>query len=150
MAVYCPFVQSSFPTAGRESCLIMLPVSASETIQACHREVCWLLFCSYYIPAKCLSWWRIDYVPMQMMTPQYWQLFASQQADLLLLPSLTETWLGFRSGEITDAYSHAVHENRLHAYADDSILLAVVLKPADRPAAAAASFNRDLASIQEW
>ena len=39
-------------------------------------------------------------------------------------------------------------ENRLFAYADDSTLLAVVCKPADRPAAAA-SRNRDLARIQE-
>ena len=40
-------------------------------------------------------------------------------------------------------------ENRLFAYADDSTLLAVVRKPADRPAVAA-SLNRDLARIQEW
>ena len=40
-------------------------------------------------------------------------------------------------------------ENRLFAYADDSTLMAVVHKPADRPAVAA-SFNRDLAGIQEW
>ena len=40
-------------------------------------------------------------------------------------------------------------ENRLYDYADDSTLLAVVRKPADRPAVAA-SLNRDLARIQEW
>ena len=40
-------------------------------------------------------------------------------------------------------------ENRLYAYADDSSLLAVVHKPADRPAVAG-SLNRDLARIQEW
>ena len=40
-------------------------------------------------------------------------------------------------------------ENRLFAYADDSSLLAVVRKPADRPAVAA-SLNRNLARIQEW
>ena len=39
-------------------------------------------------------------------------------------------------------------ENRLYAYADNSTLLAVVRKPADRPALAA-SLNRDLARIQE-
>ena len=33
-----------------------------------------VLFCLSYIPAKCLSWLRTDYVPMQM-TPHYWQLF---------------------------------------------------------------------------
>ena len=40
-------------------------------------------------------------------------------------------------------------ENTLFAYADDSTLLAVVRKPADRPAVAAA-LNIDLAIIQEW
>ena len=40
-------------------------------------------------------------------------------------------------------------ENRLFAYADDSTQLAVVRKPADRPAVAA-SLNRELARIQEW
>ena len=40
-------------------------------------------------------------------------------------------------------------ENRLHACSDDSTLLAVVRKPADRPAVAA-SLNRDLARIQKW
>ena len=40
-------------------------------------------------------------------------------------------------------------ENRLFFYADDSTLLAVVRKPADRPAVVA-SVNRDLARIQEW
>ena len=40
-------------------------------------------------------------------------------------------------------------ESRLYSYADDSTLLAVVRKPADRPAVAA-SLNRDLARIQEW
>ena len=40
-------------------------------------------------------------------------------------------------------------ENRLHAYADDTTLLAFVRKPADRPDVAA-SLNWDLAKIQEW
>ena len=39
-------------------------------------------------------------------------------------------------------------ENRLFAYPDDSTLVAVVRKPADRPAVAA-SLNRDWARIQE-
>ena len=42
------------------------------------------------------------YISMQM-TPHYWQLFANQLTDLLLLPPLTGTWLGFRSGAITGA-----------------------------------------------
>ena len=29
-----------------------------------------------FIPVKCLSWWRTGYMPM-LMTPHYWQLFAS-------------------------------------------------------------------------
>ena len=37
--------------------------------------------------------------------------------------------------------------NRLYAYADDTTLLAVVRKPADRPAFAA-SLNRGMARIQ--
>ena len=40
-------------------------------------------------------------------------------------------------------------ENKLYPYADDSILMAVVHKLADRPAVAA-SLNRDLARIQDW
>ena len=40
-------------------------------------------------------------------------------------------------------------ENRLFPYADDSTLLAVVRKPADRRAVAV-FLNRDLAGIQEW
>ena len=40
-------------------------------------------------------------------------------------------------------------EYRLFAYADDSTLLSVVRKLADKPAVAA-SLNRDLARIQEW
>ena len=41
-------------------------------------------------------------LPMQM-TPLYWQLFASKQTDLLLLPPLTGTCLGFRSDAIIGA-----------------------------------------------
>ena len=40
-------------------------------------------------------------------------------------------------------------ENILFAFADDSTVLAVVRKPADRPAVAA-SLKKDLARIQEW
>ena len=43
-----------------------------------------------------------DDLPMQM-TPHYWQLFANQQTDMLLLSPLTGTWLGFGSGAITGA-----------------------------------------------
>ena len=40
-------------------------------------------------------------------------------------------------------------EDILSANADDSTLLVIVRKPADRPAVAA-SLNRDLVRIQEW
>ena len=77
-------------------------LSGSQSFLASHREVGWVLFCSSFIPLKYLSRWRTDYILM-LMTPHYWQLFACQQTDLLLLPPLTETWLGFRSGAITGA-----------------------------------------------
>ena len=47
----------------------------SQSFQACHREVCWTLYCSSYIPANCFSWRGTDYMPMQM-APHYCQLFA--------------------------------------------------------------------------
>ena len=34
------------------------------------------------------------------MTPHYRQFFAGQQTDLLMLPLITRTWLGYRSGAI--------------------------------------------------
>ena len=52
-------------------------------------------FCLSYIPAKCLSYLRTDYLPMQM-TSHYWQLFT--------VPLLSGIWLGFRSGAITGVY----------------------------------------------
>ena len=47
------------------------------------------VLCSFCIPVKCLSWQRTDYMPI-LMTPYYWQLFASQQTELLLLPPLND------------------------------------------------------------
>ena len=85
---------------------VMVDGATSEwipiSVQACHRVVCWVIFCLSFILAKCLSRLRTDYMPMQM-TPHYWQLLSSQQTDLLLLPPLTGTWLGFRSGAIIGA-----------------------------------------------
>ena len=75
---------------------MVLLVSRPQLFLTCHREVSWVLFYSYFIPVKCLNWWRTNYIPM-LMTPHYWQLFASQQTGLLSLPPLTGTWLGFRS-----------------------------------------------------
>ena len=84
----CPFVGCPSPTAGRESWLMMLPVNWSQSFLACHREVWSVLFCLSYIPVKCLRGLRTHYIQMQM-TPHYWQLSASQETDLLLLPPLT-------------------------------------------------------------
>ena len=56
----------------------------------------------YNIPRKCSSWWRTDYMIMQM-TPHYWQLFASQRTDLLFQPLSTGTWLEFKNSSITGA-----------------------------------------------
>ena len=89
----CLFVESYSPTVGT---VVNPPMSGSQLFQACHRGVWWVIFCSSFILAKCLSWLRTNYV-----------------------------------------------------YADDSTLLAVVCKPAER-SAVAASLNRNLARIQEW
>ena len=45
---------------------MVLIVSKFQSFQAHHREVCWV-FCSSYIPAKCLSWWRTDYMPKRVI-----------------------------------------------------------------------------------
>ena len=76
VAVCCPFVESSSPTEGRESWLMVLRVSGFQSFQACLREVCWVLFSLSHIPAKCLSCFRTDYLLMHM-TPHCWQLFVS-------------------------------------------------------------------------
>ena len=77
---------------GRESWLMVLLVSGSQSFLVCHREVCWVLFSSFFIPVKCLSLWRTDYMPI-LITPHYWQLFACQQTDLLLLLNRDLAWI---------------------------------------------------------
>ena len=74
----------------------IFPPKLCIIVSGVQQGVCWVLSWSSIIPVKCLSWWRTDYTPM-LMTPHYWQLFASQQTDLLLQPLLTGTWLGFRN-----------------------------------------------------
>ena len=64
-----------------------------------------------FIPVKCLRWWRTDCIHMLMC------------------------WVIYYSSFYTSLMSEMV-ENRLYTYADDSTLLAVVLKPTDRPAVA--------------
>ena len=59
-----------------------IPIISGAPQEGCW--VGWVLIYLFYKPAKCMSWLRADYFPMQM-TPHYWQLFASQQTDLLLL-----------------------------------------------------------------
>ena len=74
-----------------------------QSFQACHREVCWVhtLFILYTSEMFELVW-RTVYIPMQM-TPHYWELLASQQTDLLLVPPFSKTCLGYRSSAITGA-----------------------------------------------
>ena len=45
--------------------------------------------------------------------PHYWQFFTSQQTALRLMPHLTGTWLGFRSGAITGALYWTVSKRRV-------------------------------------
>ena len=65
---------------------------------------------------------------------------------LFILYTYLDTCSGFEAAKTCSEMSELV-EDKLYAYADDSTLLAVVRKPADRPAVAA-SHNRDLARIQ--
>ena len=66
----------------------VLHVSESKLFLVCYRYVGSSSIWSSFILVKRLSWWRTDYMPM-LMTPHYWKLIASQQTDLLMLPSLT-------------------------------------------------------------
>ena len=70
--------------------------------------------------SKCLTLLRTDYLPIQM-PPRYWQLFAFQQTDLLLLHPLTETWLGFRNGAITGAWYWILTKLRLKSLVDPGL-----------------------------
>ena len=70
VAVCCLIVGSSSPTEGSESWFMVLLESGSQSFLACHRVVCWVLFWSSFLPVKCLSYWRTDYMPM-LMTPHY-------------------------------------------------------------------------------
>ena len=81
---------------------MVLLVNGSKLFLACHREVCCpFLFILYTSEMFELLENRLyEYAD----TPHYWQLFASQQRDLLLLPPLTGTWLGFMSGATTGAW----------------------------------------------
>ena len=63
--------------------------------------------------------------------------------------SATGKCVGYSSIYYINSEMFKLAKNRLFAYADDSTLLAVVCKPADRPAVAAI-FNRKLARMQEW
>ena len=47
------FEESFSPIACRESWFMVLLVSESLSFRTCHRALCWALFSSYYIPAKC-------------------------------------------------------------------------------------------------
>ena len=62
-----------------------------------------LLFILYTSEMFERGWWRTDNIMLMLMTSHYWQFFTSQQTDLLLLPPLAGTWLGFRNGAINSA-----------------------------------------------
>ena len=86
--------------------------------------------------------------------------FHSNRRQRLVVDGATSEWIPIVSGVpqgcvvsstfiIYTSEMFELVQNRLYTYADDTTLLAVVRKPADRPAVAA-SINRDLAKIQEW
>ena len=86
--------------------------------------------------------------------------FLSDRRERVVVAGSASEWIqiisGVPQGSVLGPLLFILHtseilelvENRLFAYADDSTLLAVVRKPADRPAVAA-SLNRDLTRIQE-
>ena len=87
--------------------------------------------------------------------------FLSNRRQIVVVDGATSEWIpivsGVPQGSVLGPLRFILYtsemfelvENRLYAYADDSTLLAVVRKPADRPAVAA-SLNRDFSRIQEW
>ena len=82
--------------------------------------------------------------------------FLSNRRQRVVVDGATNEWIPIVSGMpqgcvlgpllfiLCTSQMFALVENRQYAFADDSTLLAVVRKPADRPALAA-SLNRDLA-----
>ena len=90
-----------------------------------------------------------------------WTEFLSDHRQRVMVDDAASQWIpiisGMPLGSVLGLLLFMIYtsklfelvENRLFAYEDDSTLLAVVHKPADRPAVAA-SLNRDLARIQEW
>ena len=87
--------------------------------------------------------------------------FLSDRRQRVLVDGAASEWIpiisGVPQGRVLGPlqfilYTSEIFElvkNTLFAYGDDSTLLAVVRKPADRPAIAA-SLNRDLARIQKF
>ena len=94
VAVFCPFVGSSSPTAGR----VVVDGATSQWIPIVSAVpqgsvLGPLLFILYTSEMFELVENRLELYAYMLMTPHYWQLFACQQIDLLLLPPLTGTWL---------------------------------------------------------
>ena len=80
--------------------------------------------------------------------------FLSNHRQRVMIDGATSEWISIVSGVpllliLYTSEMFELVENTPYAYADDSTILVVVHKPADRPAVAA-SHNRDLARIQEW
>ena len=82
-----------------------------------------LLFILYSSELFDLVIWlcRYAYDMPVLMTLHYWQFFASQQTDILLLSPLTGTWLGFRSGAITGARYWILTKLRLKRLVDPGL-----------------------------
>ena len=87
--------------------------------------------------------------------------FLSNRRQRIVVDGATSEWIptisGLPQGSVLGPHLFILDtsemfemvDNRLYAYADDSTLLAVVCKPADRPAVAA-SLNKDMATTQDW
>ena len=88
-----------------------------------------------------------------MFLSNHWQRVVVDGAASLRIPRISVVPQGSLLGPLIfilyTSETFELVENRLFANADDSTLLAVVCKPAERPAVSA-SRNRDLARIQEW
>ena len=106
-------------------------------------------------------WFKLKSIGVGASVLSVCREFLSDRRQRVVVDGATSEWIPIVSGMLQGSvlghllfifYSSQMFElveNRLYANADDSTLLAVVRKPADRPAIAL-SLNRDLSRIQEW